>query len=89
MHFLLGIICYDDGCHLKRFAAKRAELTETSNKITRCQIVVDKMHFAGHVDKWCQEHCNPYEVDELRKVCLHSVIFSLSMCTVNRHQDNL
>ena len=29
---------------------------------TMCQlhIFVDKMHFKGHVDSWCEKHCYPY-----------------------------
>lgn len=68
MHIRAGVICYDDGCHLKRYAAKRADLTEISARINCCQIVVDKMHFMGHTDKWCFEHCNPNQLQELENV---------------------
>ena len=33
-------------------------------------IVVDKMHFKGHVDRWCQQHCNPRDFEELEEVCI-------------------
>ena len=55
---LVGIICYDDGCHLKRYVEKRKDLSETSKQLASYHIVVDKMHFRGHTDRWCQENCN-------------------------------
>ena len=65
---LKGVICYDDGCHLKKYAEKRRDLTETSKQIASYKIAIDKMHFRGHVDKWCLENCNPYKVQELNDV---------------------
>lgn len=60
-------MCYDDGCHLKKYASndKRAEQTPTAQKLATMHIVIDKMHFRGHTDVWCQEHCNPYKYDDL------------------------
>ena len=65
-----GFVCYDDGCHLKRYASHQArkELTPTAQRLSKMNIVVDKLHFRGHVDKWCQEHCNPYTFEELNEV---------------------
>ena len=51
----LDTICYDYGCHLKIYASKRADITETSKKISSCHVVVDTMHFRGHTNKWCHE----------------------------------
>ncbi len=34
------------------------------------KIVVDKLHFRGHVYKWCHENCNPH-FDTLRTVCVY------------------
>ena len=65
-------ICYDDGCHLKKFADKRANLTNTAGKIASCAIAIDKMHFKGHVDEWCKQNCNPYKLEQLNKVCFSS-----------------
>ena len=31
-------------------------------------IVVDKMHMAGHVDAWCKEYCDPRKFKELNEV---------------------
>jgi hypothetical protein len=65
-----GFLCYDDGCHLKKFAcnAKRRDSTATSKSISSMNIVVDKLHFRGHVDKWCHEHCNPNDFEDLKSV---------------------
>lgn len=66
----LRFICYDDGCHLKKYAAntKRVNQTPTATRLSSLNIVVDKMHFKGHIDPWCQENCNPYTFSELEKV---------------------
>ena len=72
----IGYVCYDDGCHLKKYASnpKRVNLTSTSSKIASLKIVIDKLHFRGHVDTWCREHCNPYKFSELDKVyvCMYA-----------------
>ena len=63
----VGYICYDDGCHLRKFAQNpsRKDLTPTTKTIASTNIVVDKMHIRGHTDKWCLENCVPV----LEKVC--------------------
>ena len=47
---------------------RRKDITNTSKQLALCKIVVDKMHFRGHIDKWCQENCNPYQLEELKDV---------------------
>ena len=66
-----GFICYDDGCHLKKYALNSdcAKLTFTS-KILATMNIVYKLHFKGHTDKWCQDHCNPHKFDELKTASL-------------------
>ena len=32
------------------------------------EIIVDKMHMAGHVDKWCRENCDARKLKELDNV---------------------
>ena len=71
MLYGIGVLCYDDGCHLKKYVEKRKDLTETAKQLASYQIVVDKMHFRGHVDKWCQENCNPYKLHALDNVSMH------------------
>ena len=63
-------ICYDDGCHLRRYASNpvRQGLTEWTKVISQLEIVVDKMHMAGHVDNWCKEMCDPNKFRDLDKV---------------------
>ena len=72
--YIIDTVCYDDGCHLKKYACnKRAELTTISKKISTFNIVVDKMHFKGHTDDWCKANCNPYNLEHLNTVRdLHS-----------------
>ena len=47
-------ICYDDGCHLRKYARKpcRSEMTVTSKVMSHLNIVVDKMHM---VDMWMHD----------------------------------
>ena len=68
---ITGFICYDDGCHLKKYASHstRKGLTPIAARLSEVNIVIDKLHFKGHVDKWCHEHCNPYKFEELNQVC--------------------
>ena len=68
--YTIGFVCYDDGCHLKRYACNptRGTCTPTAERLSSLNIVVDKMHFKGHTDKWCMENCNPYAHEELNQV---------------------
>ena len=63
-------LCYDDGCHLKKYAmnTKTANHTTTSVRVASMNIVINKMHFRGHSDKWCKENCNPHKFVDLGKV---------------------
>ena len=64
-------ICYDDGCHLRRFARNpvRSQLTSTTIQLAQVEIVIDKMHMAGHIDKWCHDNCDPKLFTDLDNVC--------------------
>ena len=66
----LEYICYDDGCHLRRFAQNpvRSDVTNTSKFIAQLKIVIDRMHFQGHVDDWCKRNCNPNNFPDLEHV---------------------
>ena len=68
----IEFICYDDACHLRRYAnnPKRRNITTTSQRLTEIELVVDKMHMAGHVDEWCHAHCDPRKFVELQNVSL-------------------
>lgn len=69
----LEYICYDDGCHLRKFARHptRRNITVTAEKLASVEIVVDKMHMSGHVDKWCLTNCDPHLFRDLDNVCRH------------------
>ena len=62
------VIVYDDACHLKKFAIKRPNLSDTSKYMSECDIYCDRLHFSNHVDKWCHDHCNPSDCDKLKGV---------------------
>ena len=64
------IICYDNGCHLRRYARnpRRSDTTACSTKLANTEIVIDKMHMSGHTDKWCHEHCDPRRFKEIQDV---------------------
>ena len=66
MLFLSETICYDDACHLKRYAEKRSHLPATSTRVAAMEIVCDRFHFGNHTDTWCRKNCNPYNSDVLK-----------------------
>ena len=45
----LDFLCYDDGCHLRKFANNpvRSTLTDTTKRIAVMEKFIDKMHFKG------------------------------------------
>lgn len=61
IHVTLEYICYDDGCHLKKYAInpQRSQSTETANSVSQLSFVIDRMHMKGHVDSWCKKTCDP------------------------------
>jgi hypothetical protein len=63
-------IIYDDACHLKKFCINpvRKGLPNVSRKLGEMDMVVDKLHFRNHVDKWCKDNCNPYDRIDLEGV---------------------
>ena len=67
---LTGFVCYDDACHLTKFAKNfsRADLTPQAKQLASVQMVVDKMHMKGHVDKWCKKNCDAKSFADLDKV---------------------
>jgi hypothetical protein len=77
-------ICYDDGCHLKRYATNptRSALTSTSSRLTSLNFVIDRMHFKGHIDPWCHENCNPQKLEDLDMVIKRVALTYLS---INRY----
>ena len=75
---LIACICYDDACHLKKYACNttRSGSTLTSSHIASLDIAIDKLHFRGHVDSWCHHHCNPYKLDRLKEVH-HNIYYAV------------
>ena len=75
------VICYDDACHLKKFANNpiRNCLTSTTRKLHAMDIVCDRFHFKNHIDKWCKEHCNPYNCGNLKVIICNNNILLQSL----------
>ena len=69
-NLITGFLCYDDGCHLKKYANNpvRASQTPTAIRLASLNIVIDKMYFKGHIDQWCHQNCNPHSFRELDSV---------------------
>ena len=67
---LQHIICYDHGCHLRKYCRNSAQqsLTTESKRLASIEKVIDKMHMRGHIDTWCKEHCNPSKSSALCKL---------------------
>ena len=63
-------ICYDDACHLRKFARNnsRKELTDATKKLASLEIVVDRFHMVGHVDPWCHANCDASKIQSLDNV---------------------
>ena len=55
----------------------RSELTRCTIQLSKIEIVIDKMHMAGHVDKWCHENCDPNLLTELDDVSRMTYYLSL------------
>ena len=66
--FKTDTIKYDDACHLKKYGSNqvRSDMTPTSERMSHMEMIIDKLHFKNHVDKWCKVHCNPYDCEELK-----------------------
>ena len=47
MYTTAGFVCYDDGCHLKKYASHRDRkmMTATAKQLAEINIVMDKLHF--------------------------------------------
>lgn len=67
---MLEFMCYDDGCHLRKFAQNpaRSTLSDTTKKISEIEIVLDRFHYPNHTDEWCKRNCNPNSFVELAEV---------------------
>lgn len=75
-------ICYDDGCHLRKFCQNpvRKDITSITKRLASLLIMVDKIHIAGHVDAWCLENCDSWKIKALQEVCLWLWINFIMLC---------
>ena len=46
----------------------RKDLSPITKLIASLEILVDKMHMAGHTDKWCKETCDSRKFPDLNNV---------------------
>lgn len=46
------------------------DLTPATKFMASLEILVDKMHMAGHTDKWCKDTCDSRKVSDLNEVRL-------------------
>ena len=76
----LEFICYDDGCHLQRYARhiSRKDLTGTTKRLAQIEILVNKLHMRGHTDPWCKANCDASAFSELDKV---RIIYNITAIT--------
>ena len=72
---------YDDGCHLRRFAELRKDISARSLNFwlnVGRYIFVDRFHWKNHkgTHKYCTDHCNPadnHRIDEANtEICEQS-----------------
>ena len=84
---VLECICYDDGCHLRRFAQNpvRRDVTATSKVIANLEIVIDRLHFKGHTDDWCKRNCNPDSLPLLQNVSIKLILYSATYDYFSAH----
>ena len=66
----IGYICYNDACHLQKYAQNpcRSHLTKTADAISNLKFVIDRMHMKGHTDTWCKRSCDPKLFPQLNNV---------------------
>ena len=85
--YKLTDLIYDDNCHLARCASKeiRASRNEITKYFDKIRKSINKFHFGNHVDKWCMENCNPYNIKELNGV--NSVVCEQLFKKVNSHTN--
>lgn len=87
----LEIICYDDARHLRRYCRNPNHqcISAESKKLGSMEIVVDRMHMKGHIDKWCKKHCDPSTIPALDKVMSESRISNLVIIIVTTYLNYL
>ena len=79
--FITEFVCYDDACHLKKYAQNRMcrNITGTNQKMADTEMMIDRFHFKNHVDPWCKQPCNPYKSDDIKVSAITLVISFMSM----------
>ena len=84
--FIEEFIWNDDACHLKKCAQNsvRRNITRIAKKMAEMEMIVDRFHFKNDVDRWCMEHCDPHNSDDLKVSAITLVISFVSMNEVTQ-----
>ena len=79
--FTTEFICYDDACHLKKYAQGSGcrNVTLTTQKMAKMEMIIDRFYFKNPVDLCCKDHCNTYNTDGLKVSAITLVISCLSI----------
>ena len=84
------LLAYDDACQLKRFCNKRLG-TVAARFIANLIMVVDKLHFKNHIDKWCRQNVNPHKVKEFNdlntEACEQTFVFISKFKHATKHMS--
>lgn len=78
-------VCYDDGCHLRKYAqhSTRRNVTPTAQRLSNIEIVIDKLHMEGHTDKWCKDNCDPHLFRALDNVSTWMYFWTATMLCID------
>lgn len=80
--------CYDDACHLMKYATNTARrtLTPTAKRMAEMSYVVDRMHFKGYVDPWCRKIATQTSYQQWKwYICKYGCSRRSIVRFVNRH----
>ena len=81
-------LIYDDNCHLARYVLKLGKNiadNEVTQQLAKMRKSIDKFHFGNHVDMWCKENCNPYDVKALDNV--NTEVCEQQFNHINKHRN--
>lgn len=78
-------VCYDDGCHLRKYGqhSTRRNVTPTAQRLSNIEIVIDKLHMEGHTDKWCKDNCDPHFFRALDNVSTWMYFWTATMLCID------
>lgn len=63
----------------------RKDVTPTAQKLSKNEIVIDKLHMEGHTDKWCMVNCDPHLFKALDNVSVYHNLHTDSTLICGQH----